>query len=282
MDFAVTDITKHTWFQVVLTIVATFVVHAILKQTIGILVSRALARHSYVSVSEREKREETLNDAFLAISGVVLWFIAFIVILAQLHINLAALLTGAGLVSVVVGFGAQDSVKDFLSGIYIIAENQFRIGDIVTLRADGSNVSGIVEDISVRITKLRDLDGYLHIVQNGSISTVTNMTFRFANVNLNVGVSYDSDIDAVEEVINSVGQSMATDKDWESHIVEPIAFLRVDSFDDSAVTIKALGKVKPGSQWDVAGEYRRRLKKAFEKRKIVIPFPQLDVHSSKN
>jgi small conductance mechanosensitive channel len=130
----------------------------------------------------------------------------------------------------------------------------------------------------VRITRLRDLDGNLHVVQNGSVTTATNLSLGFANVNIDIGVSYDTDIDKLEKIINKLGEQLAQDENHKDNILEPIAFLRLDSFGDSSVNVKALGKVKPGTQWEIAGEFRRRLKKEFDKNGIEIPFPQRVIH----
>ncbi len=257
------------------------IAHLSLRATISLVIHRLLDKVRFHSQEERKKRENTLISTFQTLGAVIIWIAAVLFVLVELNVNLTALLTGAGVFGVVVGFGAQNSIKDFLAGVFIIGENQFRVGDIVSIKAAGSDISGIVEEITIRITKLRNLDGQLHIIPNGSIEIVTNLTFEFANVNIDVGVSYDSDIDKVEEVMNQVGKEMAEDNGWKNMINEPIQFLRVDRFGDSQIIIKALGRVEPASQWEVAGEFRRRLKKAFEKNNISIPFPQVVVHKDK-
>jgi len=271
----------YTWVQILLTIVVAMLAQMVLRASIDSVVRRVVARHRYATKHDEQKREDTLIDIFHTVAAVLTWTVALFVILAQLHVNIAALLTGAGVVSVVVGFGAQNSIKDVLAGIYIIAENQYRVGDIVNVFAAGKDVSGVVEDVSIRITRLRDLDGNLHTIPNGTINVVTNLSFDFANVNVNVRVAYDADIDKVEKVMNAVGLEMAEDKTWSEAIVEPIQFLRVDAFGESAIDVKALGKVEPAMQWDVAGEFRRRIKVAFEKHNIEIPYPQIVVRSAK-
>src|SRR6266498_589099 len=272
---------QHVWIQILLTIIVALLVQMLLRASIEGLVHRVVARHRYANKNESEKREDTLVDVLRTIVAVITWTIAIFVVLGQLDVNIAALLTGAGVVGVVVGFGAQNSIKDFLAGIYIIAENQYRVGDIVSLYAGGKDAAGVVEDITMRITRLRDLDGNLHTIHNGTITVVTNLSFDFANVNVNVRVGYDADIDKVEKVMNQVGQKMAKDKVWADAIVEPIQFLRVDAFGESAIDVKALGKVEPAMQWDVAGEFRRRIKVAFAEHGITIPYPQIVVHTSK-
>jgi small-conductance mechanosensitive channel len=287
----VRSIFSHAVVQVIGTIIIAIVLQLVVRATIGRVVRRLVGGYEvhgkklgkkYGTHLDEEKREHTLVSLFRTAAAVAIWLIAIIVILWQLNINLAALMTGAGLIGIIVGFGAQSAIRDFLAGIFIIAENQYRVGDIVTLHTGSNDISGVVEDITIRITRLRDLDGNMHIVQNGSPIVVTNLTFDYANVNVDVSVAYESDVDKVEKVMNQVGQDMAEDDEWKEHIVEPIQFLRVDGFEDSAVRIKALGKVEPAKQWDVAGEFRRRIKRAFEKNGIQIPFPQVVVHNPKS
>jgi moderate conductance mechanosensitive channel len=272
---------RNATIQVLVTILVIVVIQVVIRDSIERVVARIVQSHKYANETEEHKREDTLTRIFRTASAVVLWTVGVIVILGELHVNLATLITGAGVIGVIIGIGAQSAIKDFLAGIFIIVENQYRVGDIVSLSTttggtDG--VAGVVEDISIRITRLRDLDGNLHIVPNGLAGVITNLSFKFANVNVDVGVSYNSDIDKVERVMNEVGEKMMKEEPWKDNIIEPIKFLRLDNFGDSSITVKALGKVKPATQWDTAAEYRRRLKKAFEKEGIEIPFPQIVVH----
>ena len=156
-------------------------------------------------------------------------------------------------------------------------ENQYRVGDVVKL----NDVSGTVQKISMRTTVLRDMSGNVHHIPNGSITHATNKTMEFSKINLNIGVSYESDIDKVENVINKVGKDLSKDKDWHEFIIEDPQFLRVTKFAESAIIIKVVAKTQATMQWKVAGELRRRLKVAFEKNNIKIPFPQLTIHQDK-
>jgi len=276
-----TDFFHYTFVQIVLTLAVVIVVQIILRESIYRIVAGMVRGHKHASRQEELQREKTLAGVFKAALAVTLWTIAVVVILYQLHINVAALLTGAGLVGVLVGFGAQNAIKDYLAGVFVLAENQYRIGDIVTLYAGGANIGGVVEEITLRITKLRDADGNLHTVPNGSGGVVTNRSFNFANVNIDVGVAYDSDLDKVRAVIDEVGIAQAGDEDLKSVILEPIHFLRLDAFGDRAVMLRATGKVQPAKQWEVAGDFRMRLKKAFDANHITIPLPQVVVHQAK-
>lgn len=265
--------------QVLLTIIITLLVQILLRSPIERVVRKVIRTHRYSSKDEEKKREDTLITIFHTAGMVAAWIVAIIVILIQLDVNFAGLLTGAGLIGIVVGVGAQGAIRDFLAGVFIILENQYRVGDIVTLSAGvAGGVSGVVEDITVRITKLRDLDGNVHIVSNGSVGVITNMTFKYANVNIDIPVSYTTDIDTVKKIINDVGVDLAGDETLGKDVIEAIQFLRVDSFDASVMMVKALGKVKAGTQWDLAGEFRRRIKMAFDKKGIDIPYPQVVVH----
>lgn len=275
------SIVENPFTQIAFTLIIAVIVQMIIRATIERIVHRVVHHHKYAYRVDEEKREHTLTNIFRTASAVVIWTAVLFISLWHLDVNVAALLTGAGVLGVIIGFGAQSTIRDILAGIFIITENQYRVGDIVTLRADSKDISGIVEDISIRITRLRDLDGNVHIVQNGESSIITNSSFGYANVNVDVGISYDSDVDKVEKVMNEVGHEMSKDTVWSPHIFEPIQFFRVDGFEDSAVRIKALGKVEPAMQWELAGEYRRRLKKAFEKNGIEIPFPQRVIHTVK-
>lgn len=268
--------------QIILTIIGVILAQFIFRQLLERVVRRVIQSHKYTDKSEEQRREDTLIRIFRTLSAAVLWLVTVIVILGQLQVNISALLTGAGLVGIIIGLGAQNIIKDYLAGILIIVENQYRVGDIVTIATSvGGNVTGVVEDVSIRATRLRDLDGKLHIVSNGSAGVISNLTYVFSQVNVDVGVSYESDIDKVEEIINRVGQDMLNDQQWAENIIEPIQFLRVDSFGASSIVVKSIGKVKPATQWETAGEFRRRIKRAFDKHNIEIPFPQVVLNQPK-
>ena len=265
------------WSRIALIILTLTVIQLLAKHFMGVLIRRVLRGHKYPTKRAAEQRENTLVSMLGTGTAVILWIVGAMLVLDQLGVNIGAAMTGAGVVGIIIGFGAQSTIKNLLTGFFIIIENQYRVGDIITI----NKVSGIVEEITIRITKLRDLDGNLHIVQNGDISLVTNRTFGYSNVNIDVGVAYDSDLDKVIDVINATGLALAEDAEWKERVTQPIQFLRVDEFGDSSIVIKSLGRVTPAAQWDVSGEFRRRLKKAFDKAGIEIPFPQRVIHQPK-
>lgn len=258
-------------------LVGLLVLNLITRRYIGIIVDRAVRSHRFASKAEERQREDTLTSLFSTIVTVILVVVAVVVVLEGFGVDLAALATGAGLIGIIVGFGAQSMIKDYLTGATILLEDQFRLGDIVTIAGH----SGVVEHVSIRVTKLRDLDGSVYYVPNGEITTVQNMTSEFSNVVIDIGVGYDTDLGVAEKLINQVGVEMAEDEEWKDRIIEPVAFLRVDRFGDSGVYLKALGKVKPAEQWGIAGEYRKRLKMVFDDHGLEIPVPQRVIYDQK-
>lgn len=281
----VSDITAfandNTLFGIVVTLVIVALIQAILHRTIDRLVEQAVRSHKHSSRQEEQQREATLKTFFRTSSSVGLWLITFILILWQLEVNFSALLTSAGLIGVIAGIGAQSLIKDCLSGLFIILENQLRVDDIVTVATPTATVSGMVEEVTIRTTRLRDLDGNLHIFTNGNIGVITNMSYHFAQVNVDIQVTYDTDIDLAERLIKEAGLMTAKSKKWQDEVLEPIELLRVDALGESTVTLKALGKVKPGTQWDVAGDFRRNLKKLFQEHKIKAPYPSITIREPK-
>ena len=179
--------------------------------------------------------------------------------------------------SIAVGFGAQYVIRDFFTGLFIILENQYRVGDVVKI----GEITGTVESINLRMSVLRDIDGTVHHIPNGEIKIASNLSKEFARVNLKIGVAYDSDIEKVIKLVNQVGQELAKDPEWKNKILQAPEFIRIDNFADSAIIIKILGETKPLEQWEVLGELRKRLKIAFDKQGVEIPFPQVVVHPGK-
>ena len=264
--------------QILITVLAAAILSMLSRWVVRRVTRRVIRRHKGQSRSEHKKHLDTIETVLRRTVAALIWTIALFTILHQLDINVSALLTGAGLIGILVGFGAQNAVRDFLAGLFVITENQYRVGDIVTMYASGQVTGGVVEDLSMRVTRLRDMDGNLHIIRNGSAEIVTNSSFKYANVNVDIMVSYETDVDAVEKIMNDVGTRLSGDEAWSEHISEPIQFLRVDGFTETAVRIKALGQVEPAQQWAIAGEFRRRIKKEFEKHDIrMIPTTQVEL-----
>lgn len=260
---------------IILAFIVSFLIRTIINLIVRLLIGGKALRHR-----EQQKRAKTLASAFGLISMVLIWIVAFLIGLNIIGLKVETLLTSAGIFGVIISFGAQNMIRDALAGIFIIAENQFRVGDVVKFYHAGQQITGTVEEISIRVTKLRDVEGNVHIVRNGFSEVITNRTFNYANANIELVVDYDTDIDKLEQVINQVGEEMIMDPNWRPKIIQPIKFTRVSSFESSGIRIKALGKVEAAEQWKVSGEYLRRIKKAFEKNKISIAYDHIVVHQA--
>lgn len=227
--------------------------------------------------SPDDKRYRTLAAATRKIVSFVLWSLAILAALVNFGVDVAFLLSGAGAAGIFLGIAGKDILMDYYTGAMVLIENQYRVGDVIKIDNDHS---GVVEDIELRTVILRDIDGFIHVVPHSHATTIINMTFDFARVNVEVGVAYDSDLDKVKKVVNEVGEDMAKDQELKDRIINPIAFDRYMSFDDSQITVRALGDVVAGQQWALSSEFNLRLKKAFDKNGIEIPFPQRVMHTA--
>ena len=238
------------------------------------VVRRVVARTGYKESKQGiEKRANTLLSIFKGIGRALIVIVAIMMILDEVGVAVAPVLAGFGIAGVAVGFGAQYLIRDIIAGIFIILENQYRVGDVVRI----ADIGGLVEDITLRKTVLRDLDGIVHHVPNGEIKTASNFTRHFSRVNLNVSVGYGTDLDHAISVMNRVGKELAEDEKWREKIIRAPKVERVDNLGDSGIDIKILGDVKPIQQWAVMGELRLRLKKAFDAEGIEIPWPHTKV-----
>jgi small conductance mechanosensitive channel len=209
---------------------------------------------------EVDKRIDTLSHVIYRTTVVVIFIVAFLMALPELGLSVGPLIAGVSIVGIAVGFGAQNLVRDVLNGLFILLENQYGRGDVVTI----AGATGLVEDINLRRTILRDLDGVVHFIPHGAITTTSNQTKGFSRVNLIVSVPYTADVDKTFAVINHVGEEMANDPAWNLRIREAPRALRVDQLSDTAVDIRVMGVTEPMEQWPVTGELRRRLRVAFD------------------
>ncbi len=219
------------------------------------------------------KRADTIQYVFMGLGKVMIISLVIFMILSELNVAIGPILAGFGVAGIAVGFGAQYLIRDLIAGIFILMENQYRVGDVARV----ADIIGLVEDITLRKTVLRDLDGIVHHIPNGEVKVASNYTRHFSRVNLDVSVSYDTDLDHAISVINRVGQELAEDPDWNWRIRTTPKVLRVNKLGDSGIDIKILGDVKPLEQWNVMGELRYRIKKAFDAESIEIPWPHTKV-----
>ena len=219
-------------------------------------------------------RVKSVGPVLVGAGRFVIVVLAILLMLAEIGLNITPLLAGAGIVGLAVGFGAQSLVKDFLTGIMILAEDSAAIGDVVSVAGH----TGVVEKMGVRSMRLRDLSGTLHVVPYGEVTTVENMTKDFAFAVFDIGVSYDSDVDKVMIAIRETAAELTSDSLFANRILDDIQILGVDSFGDNAVVIKARIKTLPTERWSVFREYNRLLKRRFDAEGIEIPFPQRTLH----
>jgi len=227
-----------------------------------------------LDTSEIEKRLDTLLGILRSLIKIIVWLMIAMLFLRKIGIDIAPIIAGAGIVGLAVGFGAQELVRDFISGFFMLLENQIREGDVAIVNGTG----GLVEHVGLRTIILRDLSGVVHVFQNGKINTLANMTKQWSGMVFDIGVAYKEDTDKVAAVIQQVDEELRADPVFRNKILEPLEIFGVDQFGDSAVVIKARFKTKPIEQWAVGREFRRRLKKAFDERGIEIPFPHRTIY----
>jgi small-conductance mechanosensitive channel len=270
-----------TWFadhglEILLIAVISFVFYLVVRSIISPSIARYVTNRGkkHHSKSWLEKRSKTLNSLITKTLAMLTLFVALFMVLSEVGVDIGPLLAGAGVAGIAIGFGAQTLIKDYVNGLFILLEDQYNVGDVVKV----AGIGGLVEDVNLRRTVLRDLDGVLHSVPNSEVTTSANYTRDWARVNLDVPVAYGEDLDRVMAVINRVGQEMAEDKYFGKLIKTPPQSLRVNNFGDSGIDIKVLGDVRPSKQWEVTGELRRRLKKAFDEEGIEIPWPHVKLY----
>ena len=248
---------------------------AALKKYLPLLVNRVMVRP--VKGESREglkRRADTLQGVFMGLGRIIIILMVIFMVLSELNVPIGPILAGFGIIGIAVGFGAQYLIRDLIAGIFILMENQYRVGDVARV----ADVAGLVEEINLRKTVLRDLDGVVHHVPNGEIRVASNYSRHFARVNLNISVSYGTDLDRAISVVNRVCQEMAEEEKWSEVLRTVPQVLRVDNLGDSGIELKILGDVKPLEQWNVTGELRLRLKKAFDAEGIEIPWPHTKVY----
>lgn len=250
-----------------------FVFKFFVKRIRKIMLARTLKAYEENS-AEKEKRINTLLDIVKQAGKVIIFAIFIMMILKSFGLDIAPILAGAGILGLAVGFGAQELVRDFISGFFILLENQVRTGDVAIINGTG----GLVEHIELRTITLRDLAGVTHVFQNGKINTLANMTKEWSAYVFDIGIAYKENTDEVIKVIKELDEEFRKDENFKKLILEPIEIFGVDKFGDSAVVIKARYKTRPIQQWNVGREFNRRIKFAFDQRNIEIPFPHQTIY----
>jgi len=220
----------------------------------------------------RERRGKTISQLLRSVGRVVVFSIALLLTF-NVFIDIGPILAGAGILGLAVSFGAQSLVKDVISGFFILFENQFAIGDVIEV----AGKSGLVEKMTLRVVQLRDAEGAMHVVPNGEIKVVSNLTRGWSRAVVDVGVPYDENVDRALEVLRDEAAQFSTDKTWGAQLDGPVEVLGVESLRD-LITIRTMLRTQPGSQWNVAREFRRRIKNRFDRENLEMPMPQRRVH----
>ena len=257
---------------IVATIAALWLARRLVRGTVGALVDREATEGTAQDLSaiEVRKRRETLESLADGIVRALILIIAFVMALDKLGLNVGPAIAGLGVLGVALGFGAQSLVKDYLAGMFVLIENHYSKGDVVKI----ADVTGTVEDFTLRRTTLRDIDGTVHIVPNGLIGVTSNLTRVWGRINLDVTVAHGSDIDRVIEVVNELGRKMAEEPAWKRRVLEAARVERVEAIGEYGITLKILGSVRAADRWSAAGELRKRVLEAFKANDIEFPRAQ--------
>lgn len=245
----------------------------VLTDWVFTLLSKSSLLPSQASVRKLQ-RLQTVSGVTKGMITILMGITGCLIALSTLGVNIGPLLAGVGIIGVAISLGAQNLVKDMINGFFILLEDQYSVGDVITL----GDASGLVEKMNLRITQLRSIDGELITLPNSSISEVRNHTNQWSRANLVIAVGYHTNLDQAITLIDTVAQQMAQEQPWQNLILEPPTVLGVDEFKENFLTIRLWIRTKPLKQWDVGREYRRRLKNAFDREGISIPLPHRTVH----
>jgi moderate conductance mechanosensitive channel len=256
-------------FNIILILVTAWMLHKFGAKVVSRILAQTVRTDLYPTKSDRDKRVKTLNSLASAIIRIGVYIFAGILIIGELNPGYTtALFASAGLVTVAIGFGAKDLINDFIKGIFIIYENQYRVGDTVEI----AGVSGVVEGITIRTTILRDFDGNVHHVPNGAIIVTTNKTIGFSKLNEDLVFPADTDIEQLQKIIDQVGKSLADQPDMKAKITKPPHFAGYTGFGQGGIVCKVTATVTAGHKISVTSEFYRQLLPALRKHHIT-PLP---------
>ncbi len=254
---------------------------------IGVRVAKRFMRRATAYVVHRadddvdvddggDQRRTTLAEVFIGVATIAIYVIGALLALEQVGVNTGPLLGSVAILGLAISFGSQNLVRDVVNGFFILLENQYAVGDVVKINGE----TGTVERITIRSTWVRSYNGDLHTMPNGGISLVSNLTRGWSRTIVDIGVSYDADIDVVERISNEVGQAMYADASWKERLEEAPVFVGVVALADSSVNIRLHVRVLPGDQWAAQRELYRRMKVALDNEGIEIPYPQRVMHQA--
>lgn len=256
--------------SLVVVIVLIWLLNAISRNLEKVILKRSDALRD----KEAQKRVKTLMSIGRGIMRLILWAIFALILLKRIGIEIGPIIASAGIAGIAIGFGAQELIRDFLAGFFLLLDNQIRTDDIVVI----NGTTGIVEKIELRTIRLRDHSGVVHIFQHGKVNTLSNMTKEWSALVFEIGVAYKEDVDTVIAIMKSVGEDLEKDSRFSGNILEPISILGVEQFANNSIQLKVRIKTQTGEQWQTRREYMRRLKYAFDKKGIEIPFPRTTLY----
>ena len=258
--------------QLLLLLVVTFVALRFSRATVKAALQRLFEREvaegtaQDVSAIELQRRRDTLDDLIVNSLRVVILIVAFVMALAILRLDITPAIAGLGIAGLALSLGAQHLVRDYVAGAFILIENQYAKGDVVNV----AGITGEVEDVSLRRTTLRDIDGTVHYVPHGLIETASNLTRTWSRINLDVPVPYGTPFEKLQQLVDEAGLRLAEDPAWKDKILEAPRVLRVDRLADMGMMVKVLGMVRAAEQWSVAGEIRRLIVEGAEQQGLTI------------
>jgi small conductance mechanosensitive channel len=249
-----------------------FVAYQLTRFVIGRIIRREIDEDDPVVKRLRQQRVQTVAALASNVLGVVFAIVAILTVLDTVwEVSIGPILASVGVLGLAVSFGAQSLVKDVITGTFMLLESQFGIGDVIAV----GDASGSVEKITLRTTVLRDVRGAVHIIPNGEITRVTNLTKAWSRAVLDIGVAYREDVDRVLAVLRDETARFHEDLQWSELLLDPPEVLGIETFADSAVVIRILARTLPEKQWNVGRELRRRIKNRFDVEGIEIPYPHV-------
>jgi len=260
--------------KVLIIVLVTWVILWIVKKAVRRVIGARIPRIREESDTQVASRSDTLSGVVNRVISAIAWFVAFMMILSVFGINIAPIIAAVGVASIGVAFAAQNIIRDFFHGFFIVMEDWFRVGEVATC----AGASGVVVDMGLRRTTLRDLDGSMHVIPNGKIEQASNMSRDWARINLDVSVGYGENLDRVFEVANDICRKLKDDPKWGEDMITTPEVARVNNLGDSGIEIKILGDTRPMKQWALMGELRKRIKERFDEEGIEIPWPHTKLY----
>jgi small-conductance mechanosensitive channel len=260
--------------KVLIIVAVTWIFLWLVKKAVRKLINARIPQIREESEEQLSSRSETLASVVNRVISFIAWFIAFMMILTVFGINVAPIIAAIGLAGLAVGFAAQNIIRDYFHGFFIIMEDWFRVGEVATC----SGQTGVVDSMGLRVTVLRDLNGTMHVIPNSKIEQTSNMAREWARINLDISVGYNENLDKVFQVLNDVCMKFKEDSEWSEHMLTTPEVVRVNNLGDSGIEIKVMGDTKPMQQWALMGELRKRIKERFDEEGIEIPWPHTKVY----